>query len=349
MPTDEMTTRHERLPVASIEYDRENPRIKVALEKYGDKLDAERIYFALRTATEGEKRANSYDALLGSIRADGGIRFPIVVVERDGGFTCIDGNTRLAIYKQFQREGASGDWDVISATVMTDPGQKDIEAIRISAHLVGAREWPAYEKARYLHYLRSEKLMDYSEMIALCGGRRSEIEQQIDAFHEMNEYYRDVVDDTAFHIDRFSGFVELQKRGVKDAIYDAGFGLKDFGEWIRHGKIYRLADVRRLRRVLSDPEATRIFVTGGPRSIEAANQYLDQQRDERRSADLPPPSLADASLTQLARALSRRIDEMPYSALQDMRDKESTESQAIVDEFDGLAQRLRRLLEDMAS
>ena len=349
MPTDEMTTRHERLPVADIEYDRENPRIKVALEKYGAKVNDERIYFALRTATEGEKSTGSYDALKDSIRADSGIRFPIVVVERDDGFVCIDGNTRLAIYKQFQREEVSGDWDLISATVITDPGRRDIEAVRVSAHLVGAREWPAYEKARYLHYLRSEKLMDYSEMIALCGGRRSEIEQQIDAFHDMNEYYRDVVDDTAFQIDRFSGFVELQKRGIKDAIYDAGFELKDFGEWIRHGQIYRLADVRKLRRVLSDPEATNIFVTGGPRSIEAADRHLDKRREAKQSRDSPPKSLADASLAQLAKALSRRIDEMPYADLQDLRDKDSAESQAIVDELDGLAQRLRSVLEDTTS
>ena len=349
MPTDELTTRHERLPVASIEYDRENPRIKVALEKYGAKVNDERIYFALRTATEGEKSTGSYDALKDSIRADGGIRFPIVVVEREDGFTCIDGNTRLAIYKQFQREGVSGDWDRISAAVITDPGRRDIEAVRVSAHLVGAREWPAYEKARYLHYLRSEKLMDYSEMIALCGGRRSEIEQQIDAFHDMNEYYRDVVDDTAFHIDRFSGFVELQKRGIKDAIYDAGFELKDFGEWIQHGKIYRLADVRKLRRVLSDPEARRIFVTGGPRSIEAADRHLDKQREAKRSTGSPPQSLGDASIAQLAKALSRRIDEMPYAELQDLRDKDSAESQSVVDELDGLAQRLRSVLEDTTS
>ena len=349
MPTDETTTRNERLAVASIEYDRENPRIKVALEKYGDKVNAERIYFALRTATEGETSTGSYHALKDSIQADGGIRFPIVVVERGDGFTCIDGNTRLAIYKQFQREGVPGDWDSINATVMTNPAQRDIEAVRVSAHLVGAREWPAYEKARYLHYLRSQELMDYSEMIALCGGRRSEIEQQIDAFHDMNEYYRDVVDDTAFHIDRFSGFVELQKRGIKDAIYDAGFELKDFGEWIQHGKIYRLADVRKLRRVLADPEAKRIFVTGGPRSIEAADRHLDKQRDAKRPKDSRPQSLGKASIVDLAKALSRRIDEMRYSELQDLRDKDSTESQTTVDELDGLAQRLRRVLEDTAS
>ena len=43
-----------------IRFDRDNPRIKVALEKYGDKLDDQRIRFALQTATEGLSTTSSY-------------------------------------------------------------------------------------------------------------------------------------------------------------------------------------------------------------------------------------------------------------------------------------------------
>ena len=135
-----------------------------------------------------------------------------------------------------------------------------LRRFRVAAHMVGAREWPAYEKARYLHYLRNQEFMDFSEMVALCGGNKKDIERQIDAYHDMNEYYRDVVDDTAFHIDRFSGFVELQKPGIKDAIFDAGLELTDFGEWIRDGNIYRLADVRQLPKVLAEDEAREVFL-----------------------------------------------------------------------------------------
>lgn len=344
-----MKDRHESLPVDSIEYDRDNPRIKVALEKYGDDLNAERIFFALRTATEGEKSVSSYESLRDSIRAHGGVRFPIVVIESDSGFVCIDGNTRLAIYKQFNREGVSGDWDHIDATILVNPDQKAIETVRISAHMVGAREWPAYEKARYLHHLRHEKLLDYSEMIALCGGGKAEIERQIDAYHDMNEFYRDVVDDTAFRIDRFSGFVELQRPAIKDAIYNAGFGLKDFGEWIRDGKIYRLADVRKLRRVLEDPKAREIFISGGPRSIEAADQHLNKVLEKKRATDSGPTSIEDAPILRLAMTLSRKIDEIPYWELRDLTDRQTEDAQPTLDALDGLAQRLRRLIDDTSA
>ena len=60
------------IPTDQIDFDRENPRIKVALEKYGDKVDGQRIRFALQTATEGSASASSYRSLKDSIRAGSG-------------------------------------------------------------------------------------------------------------------------------------------------------------------------------------------------------------------------------------------------------------------------------------
>ncbi len=230
-----MTSTYTTLPTQQVIFDCDNPRIKVALEKYGDKLDGQRIRFALQSATEGLSSASSYRSLKDSIRAAREISIPIVVRPEGDRFVCVDGNTRLAIYHELQDEGAPGDWTQIACLVLDDPDQRDVETIRVTAHLVGAREWPAYEKARYLHYLRNVEFMDYDDMIARCGGNKSNITQQIDAFHDMNTYYRDVNKGDAFKVDRFSGFVELQKAGIKDAIFAAGFDLQDFGDWIRDG------------------------------------------------------------------------------------------------------------------
>ena len=57
------------IPTEQIAFDKENPRIKVALEKYGERLDDERIRFALQTATGGSPSASSYRSLKDSIRA----------------------------------------------------------------------------------------------------------------------------------------------------------------------------------------------------------------------------------------------------------------------------------------
>ena len=343
-----MVEKHTVLNVEAVSFDTDNPRIKKALEKYGGQLNAERIHFALRSATDGNKGASSYSQLKDAILASGGVIFPITVIVKGNGYVCIDGNTRLAIYKQFLKESVDGSWSEIKAVVLDNADQRVIEIVRVSAHLVGAREWPAYEKARYLHYLRNSKFMEYGELIALCGGNKLGIERQIDAYHDMNEYYRDVVDDTAFHIDRFSGFVELQKPKIKEAIFEAGLDLKDFGEWIRDGKIYRLEDVRQLPKVLRDDKAKETFLAGGPRSIETAVRLLDQQAEKALDQKDSEITLETASVYQLAEVLARRINDLPYSEVRALKDKERDNVAEQISTLEDLSARLHGLLEDVS-
>jgi len=341
-----MRENYRMLDVQKIAFDTENPRIRMALTKYGDRLTSERIHFALKSMGTAATGASSYESLRDSIRAMGGISVPITVISRQSGYICIDGNTRLAIYREFIERGADGNWNHIKAVVRDDATQREIEQIRVTAHLVGAREWPPYEKARYLHYLREEKLMDYGDMIQLCGGNRREIERQIDAFHDMNTYYRDVVDDdTAFHIDRYSGFKELQRPAIKDAIFAAGLDLQDFGKWIGDGQIMRLADVRKLPQVLSDPDAKAKFLEGGPRSIEDAIRLVEQRRANGETET--KTTLSKATLYQLAEVLGRRIEDLPYSELRALKDQNNAAMRERVGILESLLTGLTGLLADV--
>ena len=343
-----MNTVYRTLPTRTIRFDPENPRIKVALEKYGSKLDDQRIRFALQTATEGLSTTSSYRSLKDSIRAARGISIPIVVWPDGDEFVCVDGNTRLTVYRELDDEGAPGNWTEITCLVLDDHNQLDIETIRVTSHLVGAREWPAYEKARYLHYLRNVEFMDYDEMIARCGGNKNTITQQIDAFHDMNTFYRDVNSDDAFKVDRFSGFVELQKGDIKEAIFSAGHDLEDFGRWIRDGQIFRLADVRKLPRVLADDEAKNVFVNGGIRSIEDAIAVADKNRQETIH---PSPSnvfVADADLITLADALLQRIKSLPRDDYLALRDRQYDTADQDVVTLSDLTDELAQLLQDVA-
>ena len=266
----------------------------------------------------------------------------------NGRFICVDGNTRLAIYRELNDEKALGDWATINCLVLDSPSQLDIETIRVTAHLVGAREWPAYEKARYLHHLRNVDFMDYDELIARCGGNRTTISQQIDAYHDMNEFYRDVNSDDAFRVDRFSGFVELQKADIKDAIYSAGYDLHDFGRWIRDGQIYRLADVRKLTRVLDDDEAKETFVNGGLRSIEDAIAIAEANRRKDLHPSTQEVSVENASLATLAEALLERIKSLPRQDYIALRDRQYDTADQDVDTLSDLADSLQDLLQDVA-
>ena len=315
-----MRESRERLDITLVEFDNENPRIKGALEKYGDKITGERIHFALQNSSDdGAKNTSGFHGLKISIKANKGIAEPIKVVKRGDRYICIDGNTRLAIYHDFAKKEKTDVWQKIPCVLMEDVEDTDIDKIRITAHLLGARPWPAYEKARYLSSLRYDELRDYDEIIALCGGNKSGIETQIDAYEEMNEYYRDKVGDSEFKIDRYSGFVELQKQGIREAIFQAGFDLPDFGKWIHKGNIYALADVRQLPRVLRDKEATEKFVKGGVDSIKAAIKIVNEKR--------PPPevtALEEANLRDLAYSLIKKLEKMTMPEISRLSDDEET-------------------------
>ena len=347
--TGTVNSEYRLIPTEQVEFDRENPRIKVALEKYGDKLDEQRIRFALQTATEGSSSTSSYRSLKDSVRAARSISVPIIVRPNGDRLVCIDGNTRLAIYRELNEEGAPGAWTDINCLVLDNPTPTDIETIRVTAHLVGAREWPAYEKARYLHHLRNVEFMNYDELIARCGGNKTTITQQIDAYHDMNVHYRDVNSDDAFRPDRFSGFVELQKTGIKDSIFEAGYNLNDFGEWIRDGKIFRLADVRNLPRVLADKDATDTLVNGGVRSIEDAIDLAEVNR--KRNDALPSlesTNVAKASIAVLSETLLLKIKSLPREDYVALRDRLYDAAQRDIDVLRDLADHLQDLLQDVS-
>ena len=308
------------LSIHEVEFDRDNPRIKGALEKYGNQINAERIHFALQSSSDGgAKNESSFHQLKISIKAGGRISEPIKVVKSDEGLVCIDGNTRLAIYRDFANGENGGEWQKIPALVLENASQAEINEIRLTAHILGPRPWPAFEKAKYLAHLRYERFMDYETIIALCGGDKSNIERQIDAFEDMCKLYKDKVKDTEFRIDRFSGFVELQKPVIKSAILEAGFELSDFGKWIHEGKIYSLQDVRRLPKVLRDEEAREKFVRGGLNSIKDAIKVADQNSSDPNASI---PALNKADIKSLARTFREKLESLTQMDLDVLEDDE---------------------------
>jgi hypothetical protein len=143
------------------------------------------------------------------------------------------------------------------------------------------------------------------------------MENHFRKLHEPGEFY-----DTQ----RYSGFVELQNPKVKNAILKARFTLDDFATWIKDGRIKGLASVRQLPRVLGDKKATAVFLKKG---IKAA---LDSIEQPEVNADL-----RNATISQLARALTERIDRMPFGELQRLRANPDDDAvRYIADALEGL-------------
>lgn len=165
------------LGIDDVELDKENPRIRSALDKYRkeEEISPERIYLALRTGGNEGSALGGFHRLKSSIRAMGNISTPISVIDKgDNNLVCIDGNTRLAIIREFAKNGEDGSWAKIPAMLLEDASEAQIEEIRATAHLVGARQWPAYEKAKYLHDQYYKGIVPQERLLELCGGNKKE-------------------------------------------------------------------------------------------------------------------------------------------------------------------------------
>lgn len=292
--------RFENLSIDVIDLDTSNPRIRRFLEIYGNTTPTpDQMYLALGAGgDESEGGGPSFEKLKNSILTNGGIIHPIIVKKTVGDrYVCIEGNTRLALYNSFVNEKAAGDWTSIPALVHERLTESETDAIRLQIHLVGTRQWDPYSKAKYLHQLRTQEHMPFASIVDYCGGREKEVTELISAYSDMEAYYRPVLpDEDLFDATRFSGFVELQKSGIKKAIAEAGFSLTDFATWIHDDRLSPLNTVRQLPSILQDAKAREIFLRDGAKAAV-------------RTLDVPDPrkTLAEANVAQLAVALTQAL------------------------------------------
>ncbi|WP_330083308.1 hypothetical protein [Methylocystis iwaonis] len=175
--------RHELVEVDAIELDRSNPRIRKFLEMYGEDPTPEQIFLALGAGNDedtGGSTSTTFEKLKQSIITNGGIIQPVILNRRnDGTLVCIEGNTRVALYKHFHQTGVKGSWTCIPAIVHNEIDEASVHAIRLQVHLVGVRPWDPYSKAKYLYELRTQAHLPFSTIVDYCGGRQTEVVESI--------------------------------------------------------------------------------------------------------------------------------------------------------------------------
>lgn len=257
--------RHENLSVSLINLDRDNPRIKNYLDNYtSEEIASAHIALALSNSSNTQDATTSYTSLRDSIKKCGGIIHPIIVsLEEDSTYVAIEGNTRLQIYKEFQKTDKSGTWDYIPAIVYDHLENEKKHEIRLQSHLVGPRAWDPYSKAKYLWQLSEVEHMPLNTIISLCGGGKTDIQRSIAAYQYMEIFYRPYVKskrNRRFDIREFSKFHEFQNNAVQHSIRKAGFDLSIFAEWVAEGNIDTAQRVRILPKVLANDEAKAKFL-----------------------------------------------------------------------------------------
>ena len=297
----------ESLPIEQLDLDKENPRIRKFIEQYGESPSFDHMMLALSAHSSDPEGGNTatFQSLKESIRAQGGVINPIIVERQPNQrYKVVEGNTRVAIFKSFKADKINGAWDAIPAIIHDKLPGYQADAIRLQCHIVGPRPWDPYSKAKYLDHLLNHDNLPLATIVELCGGRRKEIAEYVEAYRDMEKYYRPILSsDGDFDPTRFSAFVELQKPNIKQAVLDADFSFTNFAEWINDRKIDPLNTVRTLPRILKNPQAKAKFLALGA-------------REAIKVLEVPPaPGLTNVSLDQLLRVVIEKLDTMGWRDL----------------------------------
>ena len=322
-----MKKRAAMIEVEKIDLDDTNPRIKAALE---NPSVTDRSYEEFRLQLEhamsrGGSGAPGWRRLRNSIKAAGKALQRITVVRANGRYLCVDGNTRVAIYKDLEDKNEPGDWTRIEADIIVDADpnemEKEIERVRMISHIVGPREWSPYRRAKYLHGLRFEEKLGWKEIVELCGGAGTESQMKDSiAAYEMMEDYRDQVPEGHFKEDRYSAFEEIVKLRMVAKLEDHGKTMEDFNRWVEKGVLRTDAEVRSLKRVLNDEEAREELDKEEPRSLEKAIQIVKAKEERDRSSSERRTMLREASVLELATWL---IDRLENTTMRELKEMES--------------------------
>lgn len=314
--------KYQTLPIDGLILDTKNPRIAKWIEIYGGEITAEQMGLALGAASsDAEERGTTFVSLRESIKTNRGIIHPVIVNKKsDGKYVVIEGNTRTLIYQEFRDNNVPGSWDKIPAIVYENLSEPEIDAIRLQAHLVGPRAWDPYSKAKYLVFLANCQYLTTDQIVDFCGGNKREVLEYIAAYHDMENYYRPILDsDDQFDTTRFSAFVELQRPRVLEALLKHRFTKTDFSQWIKKGRLHPLRTVRDLPRILENNKSREVFLKDGAQEAIKCLYIPDTTT-----------ALADASISHLAQELIKKINALRWEDFKRLKEPAQEDEKEII-------------------
>ena len=130
------------LPVHDLLFYPDNPRIYSLIRSPDIEPSQDEIFNRL-------KKLDHVKQLIQSIRANGGLTDPMLV--RGGDLVVLEGNSRLAAYRELARNDAIG-WGKAKVRLLpSDISEKLVFALLGEYHIIGRKDWAPYEQAGYLY------------------------------------------------------------------------------------------------------------------------------------------------------------------------------------------------------
>ena len=248
----EIPVRNGTLPIHDLSFYPDNPRIFSIIQRPGVEPSQEDIFNRLRGLDHVKQ-------LIQSIRANGGLTDPLLV--RDGDLVVLEGNSRLAAYRELARNDAIA-WGKAKVRLLPSGiSEKLVFALLGEYHIIGRKDWAPYEQAGYLYRRNITHGVSAQSMASEMGLPVRRVNHLINTYKFMVEH-----DETS--VTRWSYYDEYLKSSTVTRARRDTPELDDIVvEKIRRGEIPTAVDVRNKLVKLLDvnkvgPEPTRILVSG---------------------------------------------------------------------------------------
>ncbi len=248
----EIPIRNGSLPIHDLNFYPENPRIYSLIQVPGVEPSQEEIFNRLR-------KLDHVKQLIQSIRANGGLTDPMLV--RDSDFVVLEGNSRLAAYRELARNDVIK-WGVAKVRLLPpDIGENLVFALLGEHHIIGRKDWAPYEQAGYLYRRNVKHGIDAQSMATEMGLTVNRVNHLINTYKFMVEH-----DETS--VTRWSYYDEYLKSTKVRKARQKNPGLDEIVvKKIKRKEIATAVDVRdKLVKLLDvakvGPEPTKIFMSG---------------------------------------------------------------------------------------
>lgn len=294
-----------KIEISNVYFDVHNPRSKYASAAeipeniFDDHYQNNIIPDLLRNA-EGQY---SVENLRDSIKECGTINNPIQVKSVDGKYVCVEGNTRLLIYKNLFDAADTDEeremWSHIPAQIFENITADQEARLKLTAHVVGARDWKPYSRAKYIQELKNTTSLDWQSITQVVGGSQAKMMKLYEAVVRFDEYYVPLTNERSDM--KFSHYIESQSDVIRGALERHNFSENDFAKWVEANKFRMAINVRKLPKILDNPDAKDAFIKG---DYDDAAPYLTVNTGEGAT------KLSAASVPALIEHLIEKVRSM---------------------------------------
>ena len=267
----EIPVRNGSLPIHDLSFYSENPRIYSLIQRPGAVPSQDEVFSRLRGMDHVKQ-------LIQSIRANGGLTDPMLV--RGGDFVVLEGNSRLAAYRELARNDAIT-WGKAKVRLLPDDISEELVfALLGEYHIIGRKDWAPYEQAGYLYRRNVMHGVSTQNMASEMGLPVRMVNHLINTYKFMVAH-----DETS--VNRWSYYDEYLKSSIVrkarqenpelDAIVVGKIKRREIPAAVDvRNKLVKLLDVAKV-----GPEPTKILVSGNKTFERAFESAQDRGVDNK--------------------------------------------------------------------